>query len=42
MITLRFWQNGLIYPIINRLTRQTVLAETVAKRQLPTDNDTVN
>lgn len=40
MITLRFWRNGLVSPIINRLTRQTVLAETVAKRQLPTDNET--
>lgn len=33
MVTLRFWQNGLIYPIIQRLTRQKAQAETVAKRQ---------
>jgi branched-chain amino acid transport system permease protein len=33
MVTLRFWQNGLIYPIIQRLTRQEAQAETVAKRQ---------
>jgi branched-chain amino acid transport system permease protein len=32
MVTLRFWQNGLIYPIIQRLTRQEARAETVAKR----------
>ena len=42
MITLRFWRNGLVHPIISRLTRQRVLAETVAKRQLPTDHDTVS
>lgn len=33
MVTLRFWQNGLIYPVIQRLTRQEAQAETVAKRQ---------
>ncbi len=32
MLTLRFWNNGLIYPIIQRLTRATVARETVAKR----------
>jgi branched-chain amino acid transport system permease protein len=33
MITLRFWQNGLIHPLIQRLTRQDALKETVSKRQ---------
>lgn len=37
MLTLRFWRNGLIHPIIDRLFRRQVLAETVAKRQLPTE-----
>ncbi|HHB89689.1 MAG TPA: branched-chain amino acid ABC transporter permease [Anaerolineae bacterium] len=32
MITLRFWGNGLIYPIIQRITRRGVAEETVAKR----------
>jgi branched-chain amino acid transport system permease protein len=32
MLTLRFWNNGLIYPIIQRLTRSDVAKETVAKR----------
>ena len=32
MITLRFWGNGLIYPIIQRVTRRGVAEETVAKR----------
>ncbi|MFQ5857430.1 MAG: branched-chain amino acid ABC transporter permease [Anaerolineae bacterium] len=33
MLTLRFWNNGLIYPIIERLTRAGVAEETVARRQ---------
>ncbi len=33
MLTLRFWTNGLIYPIIQRLTRSGVAEETVAMRQ---------
>lgn len=33
MLTLRFWNNGLIHPIIQRLTRAGVVEETVAKRQ---------
>jgi len=33
MLTLRFWNNGLIYPIIQWLTRTGVAEETVAKRQ---------
>jgi branched-chain amino acid transport system permease protein len=32
ILTLRFYQNGLLYPIIDRLSRRPVLAETVAKR----------
>jgi branched-chain amino acid transport system permease protein len=32
MLTLRFWNNGLIYPVIQRLTRSGVAEETVAKR----------
>jgi branched-chain amino acid transport system permease protein len=34
MITLRFFRNGLIHPILLRFTRGGVAAETVAKRQL--------
>jgi branched-chain amino acid transport system permease protein len=33
MITLRFFQNGLLYPILQRLNRGGFAAETVAKRQ---------
>jgi branched-chain amino acid transport system permease protein len=32
MLTLRFWHNGLIYPVIQRLTRTGVAEETIAKR----------
>lgn len=32
MLTLRFWRNGLIHPIIERLFRRGVREETVAKR----------
>ncbi len=32
MLTLRFYQNGLLYPIIQRVSRAGHLAETVAKR----------
>jgi branched-chain amino acid transport system permease protein len=32
MLTLRFWRNGLIHPIIDRLFRQRAREETVAKR----------
>jgi len=31
---LRFWNNGLIYPIIQRLTRGGMAEETMAKRQV--------
>jgi branched-chain amino acid transport system permease protein len=34
MLTLRFWNNGLIYPIIQWFTRTGVAEETVAKRQV--------
>ena len=33
MLTLRFWNNGLIYPIIQWFTRSGLAEETVAKRQ---------
>ncbi|HEX9921843.1 MAG TPA: branched-chain amino acid ABC transporter permease [Anaerolineae bacterium] len=33
MLTLRFWNNGLIYPLIQWFTRAGVAEETVAKRQ---------
>ncbi len=39
MLTLRFWRNGLIHPLIQRLFRQEALAETVAKRQLAPEGD---
>jgi branched-chain amino acid transport system permease protein len=35
MLTLRFWRNGLISPLIARVTRKNLLAETVAKRLRP-------
>ncbi|MBE0411466.1 MAG: branched-chain amino acid ABC transporter permease, partial [Anaerolineales bacterium] len=34
MVTLRFWRNGLIYPILERLYRRAALAETVANRKV--------
>lgn len=37
MLTLRFWSNGLIHPIIQRLTRAGVAEETVAMRQAGTE-----
>jgi branched-chain amino acid transport system permease protein len=40
MVTLRFWQNGVIYPLIQRITRRGALEETVAKRRLPVDEET--
>jgi branched-chain amino acid transport system permease protein len=39
MVTLRFWQNGLIYPLIQRISRRGALEETVAKRSLPVDEE---
>ena len=38
MMTLRFWNNGLIYPIIQRLTRGGITQETVAKRVVVTES----
>ena len=37
MLTLRFWNNGLISPLIQRLTRTGVAEETVAKRQVASE-----
>ncbi len=39
MLTLRFWNNGLLYPIIQRLTRRGVAEETVAKRLAGQEGD---
>ncbi|MCB9435354.1 MAG: branched-chain amino acid ABC transporter permease, partial [Ardenticatenaceae bacterium] len=36
MLTLRFWRNGLIEPILQRFNRAGVAEETVAKRQAAT------
>ncbi len=38
MITLRFFRNGLIHPLLLRFTRGGVAAETVAKRQVNNDD----
>jgi branched-chain amino acid transport system permease protein len=40
MVTLRFWQNGVIYPLIQRITRRGAPEETVAKRRIPVDEET--
>jgi branched-chain amino acid transport system permease protein len=40
MLTLRFRRNGLIQPLIQRLTRGDVASETVAKRKLAADTAT--
>jgi hypothetical protein len=37
MLTLRFWRNGLIFPIIDRLFRQRARKESVAKRVATTE-----
>jgi branched-chain amino acid transport system permease protein len=36
MLTLRFWRNGLIQPILERFARAGVAKETVARRQVET------
>jgi branched-chain amino acid transport system permease protein len=41
MITLRFFQNGLLYPVLQRLNRGGVEAETVAKRQVISESENV-
>ena len=40
MVTLRFWQNGVIHPLIQRITRRGAPEETVAKRRIPVDEET--
>ncbi len=40
MLTLRFWRNGLIQPLLEKLGRQGVAEETVAKRKVPQEDDT--
>ncbi len=42
MLTLRFWNNGLIAPIIQRITRAGVEEETVAKRQVSDEEATAS
>ncbi|MGD2156464.1 MAG: branched-chain amino acid ABC transporter permease [Anaerolineales bacterium] len=39
MVTLRFAQNGLFHPIINRLITQPSRKETVAKREIPSETE---
>jgi branched-chain amino acid transport system permease protein len=39
MLTLRFWRNGLIQPLLVKMTRAGVAEETVAKRQTPIAED---
>jgi branched-chain amino acid transport system permease protein len=41
MLTLRFWNNGLIYPIIERLTHTGAAEETVSKRLAPIEETAV-
>jgi branched-chain amino acid transport system permease protein len=40
MLTLRFWRNGLIYPVIRRFSRAGMQAETVAGRLAASPDDT--
>ena len=39
MVTLRFWQNGRVFPIIDRLFMQQARKETVAKRERVTGSE---
>lgn len=39
MVTLRFFQNGLLHPLLQFLFRRGVAEQTVAKRQLTTDEE---
>ena len=39
MLTLRFWRNGILHPLIQRLERQGVAEETVAKRKVSEEDD---
>lgn len=41
MLTLRFWNNGLIYPVIQRLTRSGVAQETGVRRLAASEETTV-
>ncbi|HIE56692.1 MAG TPA: branched-chain amino acid ABC transporter permease [Anaerolineales bacterium] len=41
MLTLRFRRNGIIQPLLEKLGRQGVAEETVAKRKLPQEDDDV-
>ena len=38
MITLRFWQNGLIQPLLEKISRRGMAEETIAKRKLPQED----
>jgi branched-chain amino acid transport system permease protein len=40
MLTLRFWRNGLVQPLIERLFHNRELQETVAKRSVAAESDT--
>ncbi len=39
MLTLRFWRNGLIQPLLEKIGRQGVAEQTVAKRKLPQEEN---
>ncbi len=39
MLTLRFWRNGLIQPVLEKIGRQGIAEETVAKRKLSQEED---
>ena len=41
MLTLRFFRNGLIYPIIMYFTRRGVAEQTVSKRQAATESASI-
>jgi branched-chain amino acid transport system permease protein len=40
MLTLRFWRNGLLQPVLDRMFRKSALEATVAKRQPAPDSET--
>jgi hypothetical protein len=42
MFTLRFRRNGLIQPLIERITRRGAAEETVAKRQIAADEEGIS
>ena len=39
MLTLRFWRNGLIQPLLEKIGRQGIAEETVAKRKLSQEDE---